>query len=284
MPCFMLILILITAVVMNGQTALFPDCKSGPLASFPICDQSLPVQQRAADLVSRMTVQEKADWLSNTVQSIPQLGLPAYQWWNEALHGVMYLKSHASDIPEATSFPSPLNLASTFNVNLIHRIANIISTEARAANNENITGLNFFTPNINLVRDPRWGRGQETPGEDPYVASQYVAAMVRGLQEGEDSRYLKIAATCKHFIAYDMDAWNGTTRWSFDAKVADIDLVETYLPPFEACFRDAHVASIMGSLNAINGIPACAHQFFFQTIARLNKYSFINRKIHIYSI
>ncbi|CAF0801355.1 unnamed protein product [Rotaria sordida] len=255
-------------IVTNAQTVLFPDCQSGPLKSFPICDQSLSVQQRAIDLVSRMTIEEKANWLINTVQPIPRLGLPSYQWWNEALHGVMYLKAHAIGVPEATSFPSPLNLASTFNLNLIHRIANIISTEARAANNENITGLNFFTPNINLVRDPRWGRGQETPGEDPFLASQYVSALVRGLQEGEDSRYLKIAATCKHFIAYDMDAWNGTSRWSFDAQVSDLDLVETYLPPFEACFRDAHVASIMGSLNAINGIPACAHRFFFQTIAR----------------
>ncbi|CAF1363822.1 unnamed protein product [Rotaria sordida] len=207
-------------IVTNAQTALFPDCQSGPLKSFPICDQSLSVQQRAIDLVSRMTIEEKADWLINTVQPIPRLGLPSYQWWNEALHGVMYLKAHAIGVPEATSFPSPLNLASTFNLNLIHRIANIISTEARAANNENITGLNFFTPNINLVRDPRWGRGQETPGEDPFLASQYVSALVRGLQEGEDSRYLKIAATCKHFIAYDMDAWNGTSRWSFDAQHA----------------------------------------------------------------
>ncbi|CAF3013227.1 unnamed protein product [Rotaria sp. Silwood2] len=268
MYCFVLILISISTAVANGQTALFPDCKSGPLKSFPICDQSLSVQQRATDLVSRMTIQEKANWLINTVQPIPRLGLPSYQWWNEALHGVMYLKAHAIGVPEATSFPSPLNLASTFNVNLIHRVANIISTEARAANNENITGLNFFTPNINLVRDPRWGRGQETPGEDPFLASQYVSALVRGLQEGEDSRYLKIAATCKHFIAYDMDAWNGASRWTFDAQVSDLDLVETYLPPFEACFRNAHVASIMGSLNAINGIPACANRFFFQTIAR----------------
>ena len=265
---FILILSLISPIAINGQTLLFPDCKSGPLASFPICNQSLSIQQRAADLVSRMTIEEKANWLSNTVQPVPRLGLPAYQWWNEALHGVMYLKAHDADVPEATSFPSPINLASTFNFDLIHRIATVISTEARAANNENITGLNFFTPNINLIRDPRWGRGQETPGEDPYLAMQYVSAMVRGLQEGEDSRYLKIAATCKHFLAYDLDAWKEASRWSFDAQVADIDLVETYLPPFEACFRDAHVASIMGSLNAINGIPACAHKFFLQTVAR----------------
>jgi beta-glucosidase-like glycosyl hydrolase len=159
----------------------------------------------------------------------------------------MYLKGH-NGFPEATSFPMALNLASTFNMNLVHQIAQIISTEARAASNANITGLDFFTPNVNIVRDPRWGRGQETPGEDPFLSSQYAYALVRGLQEGEDSRYLKIAATCKHYVAYDLDWWNGTRRISFDAKVADLDLVETFLPPFEMCIRDAHVASIMGSL------------------------------------
>jgi beta-D-xylosidase 4 len=108
-----------------------------------------------------MTIQEKANWLVNTVQSVPRLGLPPYQWWNEALHAVMYLKGHHG-FPEATSFPTALNLASTFNMNLVHQIAQIISREAHAASNANITGLDFFTPNVNIVRDPRWGRGQET--------------------------------------------------------------------------------------------------------------------------
>jgi beta-D-xylosidase 4 len=267
MSCYVFILIFITSAIADNQTNIFPDCKSGPLASFPICNQSVPVHQRAVDLISRMTIQEKANWLSNTVQPVPRLGLPSYQWWNEALHGVIYRKQH-NGFPEATSFPAPINLAATFNMNLVHQIANIISTEARAGSNANITGLDFFTPNINIVRDPRWGRGQETPGEDPFLASQYVYAMVRGLQEGEDTRYLKIAATCKHYLAYDLEFWNGTSRIYFDAKVDDLDLVETYLPPFETCMSDAHVASIMGSLNSINGIPACANQFFLQTIAR----------------
>jgi beta-D-xylosidase 4 len=266
MYSFVLILTFITLVVGENQTN-YPDCKSGPLASFPICDYSLPARQRAADLISRMTIEEKASWLINTVHPIPRLGLPAYQWWNEALHGVYLRLPHNATI-KATSFPAPINLAATFDVDLIHHVARNISTEARAANNENITGLDFFTPNINIVRDPRWGRGQETPGEDPFLTSQYVYALVRGLQEGEDSRYLKIAVTCKHYNAYDMELWNHTDRWHFDARVADQDLVETYLPPFETCIRDAKVASIMTSLNAINGVPACAHQFLLQTIAR----------------
>jgi beta-D-xylosidase 4 len=153
-------------------------------------------------------------------------------------------------------------------MSLVGAIGSVISTEARAANNENRVGLNFFTPNINIFRDPRWGRGQETPGEDPFLASQYAYAMVRALQGGDDGSYLKVAATCKHFDAYDLENWEGITRWHFDAKVSDQDLVETYLPPFESCIRDARAASIMCSFNSINGIPACAHQFLIQTIAR----------------
>ena len=267
MCCIALQLILVAAIVVNGQTGNFPDCKSGPLSSFPICDQSLPFRERAVDLVNRMTTHEKVEWLVDESNNIPRLGIPKYRWWSEALHGVMYW-TRETVLPAATSFPIPLNLAASFNMKLVDRVGSTISTEARAANNENQVGLNFFTPNINIVRDPRWGRGQETPGEDPFLASQYTYAMVRSLQGGDDERYLKVAATCKHFDAYDLENWNGVTRWYFDAKVSDQDLVETYLPPFESCIRDARAASIMCSFNAINGIPACANRFFLQTIAR----------------
>jgi beta-D-xylosidase 4 len=151
---------------------------------------------------------------------------------------------------------------------LIHRMASVISTEARAFNNEGRAGLNFFTPNINIFRDPRWGRGEETVGEDPFLGSQYAYAYVTGLQGGDDERYIKIAANCKHYIAYDLEKWNGTDRFHFNAIVSDQDLVETHLPPFEKCIRDARGAGIMCSYNAINGIPACANGFFLQTIAR----------------
>ncbi|CAF3398343.1 unnamed protein product [Rotaria socialis] len=162
----------------------------------------------------------------------------------------------------------PINLGATFNMKLVHDIASIISTEARAFNNEGQAGLTFFTPKINIFRDPRWGRGQETPGEDSFLTSQYVYALIQGLQRGDDERYLKIAANCKHFDAYDLENWNGTNRHHFDAKVTDQDLVETYLPSFKTCIQDAQVASIMCSYNSINGIPACAHQFLLETIAR----------------
>jgi beta-D-xylosidase 4 len=267
---YLFILCGLAFVPVNGQTGNFPDCKSGPLSKFPICDPSLPSHQRAADLVSRMTIAEKTTQMVNSAGAIPRLGLPQYQWVSEALHGVAFSwgVSFGGDLPAATSFPTPINLAATFNVSLVYDVASVISTEARAFNNEGRAGLTFFTPNINIFRDPRWGRGQETPGEDPFLVSQYVYALLRGLQGDNQERYLKIAAACKHFDAYDLEFWHGADRSYFDAKVSDQDLVETFLPPFETCIRDARVASIMCSLNAINGVPACANKFLLETIAR----------------
>jgi beta-D-xylosidase 4 len=268
--CVRLGLFLILVVTINAQNASYPDCKAGPLATFPICNQSLPSRERALDLVSRMNTTEKILQLVNTAVAIPRLGLPQYQWWSEALHGLGFSPGvwFYGDIKAATSFPLPINLGATFNMTLVHLMAEVISTEARAFNNHNLSGLVFFTPNINIFRDPRWGRGQETPGEDPFLTSQYTYALVTGLQRGDDERYLKIAADCKHYAAYDMDKWNGTDRVSFNAIVSDQDLVETYLPPFETCVRDAQVASIMCSYNAVNGVPSCANKFLLQTIAR----------------
>ena len=264
------ILVFALTIIVDGQTGNYPDCKSGPLSKFPICDLSLPSHQRAVDLVSRMTTAEKIVRMVNDGNSIPRLGLPRYQWWSEALHGVAYSPgvSFGGDLPAATSFPTIINLGATFNLDLVHRVANIISTEARVFNNEGRAGLSYFTPNINIFRDPRWGRGQETPGEDPFLASQYVYALVNGLQRGEDERYLKIAANCKHFDAYDLEGWHGIDRFHFNALVTDQDLVETFLPSFESCIRDARGASIMASFNSINGIPSCANPFLLQTIAR----------------
>jgi beta-D-xylosidase 4 len=265
-----LILFLTLVITINAQNASFPDCKSGPLSTFPICDQSLPSRQRAADLVSRLTTAEKISQLGNTAVAIPRLGLPEFQWWSEALHGIARSPgvSFGGDLPAATSFPMPINLGASFNMTLVHRMADVISTEARAFNNEGRAGLVFFTPNINIFRDPRWGRGQETPGEDPFLTSQYVYALITGLQNGDDERYLKIAADCKHYAAYDLEHWHGIDRHQFNAIVSDQDLFETYLPPFESCVRDAKVASIMCSYNAVNGIPSCANKFLLQTIAR----------------
>ena len=270
MMYFCLILLFSAMIPINTQNTSFPDCKLGPLSTYPICDSSLPSRQRAADLVSRLTTEEKIARLVSTSAAVPRLGLPSYQWWSEALHGVAGSPGvhFGGNLSAATSFPMPINLGATFNMSLVHRIATVISTEARAFSNDGRAGLNFFTPNINIFRDPRWGRGQETPGEDPFLTSEYVYSYINGLQRGDDDRYLKVAADCKHYAAYDMEHWNGTDRRQFDARVTDQDLIETYLAPFETCIRDAKVASIMCSFNAVNGIPACANRFLLQTIAR----------------
>lgn len=264
-----LVFLLTITVHIYGQNTSFPDCKAGPLETFPICNSALPSRERAADLVSRMNISEKISQMSTSASAIPRLGLPAYQWWTEALHGLSHHGiQYGGDLPAATSFPMIINIGATFNMTLVYHMASTISTEARAFNNEGRAGLNFFTPNVNVVRDPRWGRGDETVGEDPFLGAQYAYAYVTGLQGGNDERYIKAAANCKHYVAYDLERWNGTTRSHFNAIVSDQDIVETHLPTFESCVRYARGASIMCSYNAINGVPACANQFFLQTIAR----------------
>lgn len=268
---FRLLLLCIIFVTMYAQKMNFPDCEAGPLANYPICNASLPSKERAADLIGRMTTAEKITQSVDSAASITRLGLPKFEWWSEALHGLAYSPgvSFSGNITAATSFPVPINLAASFNMSLISYMGSVISTEARAFNNEGQAGLVFFTPELNLFRDPRWGRGEETPGEDPFLLSQYVYALVNSLQRGEDDRYLKIAANCKVFVAYDLENWNGTDRFHFDARISDQDLVETQFPAFETCIHDAQVASIMCGYNSINGIPGCANEFLLKTMARL---------------
>lgn len=169
----------------------------------------------------------------------------------------------------ATSFPQPITLGAAFDDPLVKAVASIISTEARAFSNAGRAGIDFFTPNINPFKDPRWGRGQETPGEDPFHTSQYVVNLIDGLQGGIDPKpYFKVIADCKHYAAYDLEDWNGNVRFSFDAKVTLQDLSEYYLPPFQSCVRDAKVASVMCSYNSVNGVPSCANSYLLQTILR----------------
>lgn len=160
-------------------------------------------------------------------------------------------------------------MSAAFDDELIKEVANVISTEARAFNNVGRAGLDFWTPNINPFKDPRWGRGQETPGEDPFHISQYVYNLIQGLQGGIDPKpYLKVVADCKHFAAYDLDNWEGVQRYGFNAVVPQQDLSEYYLPPFQSCVRDAKVASVMCSYNAVNGVPSCASPFLLQSVLR----------------
>ncbi len=186
---------------------------------------------------------------------IPRLDIPPYEWWNEALHGVARAGA-------ATVFPQAIGLAATFDPNLMHEVATVISDEARAKHHEferrgqrlRYQGLNFWSPNINIFRDPRWGRGQETYGEDPYLTSRMGVAFVTGLQ-GDDPRYVKVDATAKHYAVHSGPE---ATRHFFDVHPSERDLYETYLPAFRALVQEGHVNSVMGAYNRVNGESASA--------------------------
>ncbi|KAL4768431.1 Exo-1,4-beta-xylosidase bxlB [Aspergillus nidulans var. acristatus] len=249
----------------------YPDCTTGPLSELPICDTSLSPLERAKSLVSALTLEEKINNTGHEAAGSSRLGLPAYNWWNEALHGVAEKHGvsfeESGDFSYATSFPAPIVLGAAFNDALIRRVAEVISTEARAFSNSDHAGIDYWTPNVNPFKDPRWGRGQETPGEDPLHCSRYVKEFVGGLQ-GDDPEKPKVVATCKHLAAYDLEGWGGISRFEFDAKVSTVDLLEYYLPPFKTCAIDASVGAFMCSYNALNGIPACADRYLLQTVLR----------------
>lgn len=227
-------------------------------------NESLPVKFRVSDLVSRLTLEEKAGQMIYNSPAISRLGIPEYNWWNEGLHGVA-----RSGV--ATIFPQAIGMAATFNDNLINQVAAAVSDEARAMYNVasaknyrlRYEGLTFWTPNINIFRDPRWGRGQETYGEDPYLTSKMGVAFVKGLQ-GKDPKYLKIAACAKHFAVHSGPE---RLRHEFNAKVSLKDLYETYLPAFHALV-DAKVEAVMCAYNRTNDEPCCANTFLLQDVLR----------------
>ncbi|SMQ50067.1 unnamed protein product [Zymoseptoria tritici ST99CH_1A5] len=248
----------------------FPDCQNGPLKNNTVCDFTADPLTRATALIAAFTIEEKINNTGSTAPGVPRLGLPAYTWWQEALHGVAQSPgvnfSDSGDFRYATSFPQPILMGAAFDDDLIKDVATVISTEARAFNNDARSGLDYWTPNINPFKDSRWGRGQETPGEDPYHLSSYVKSLIAGLQG--DGKYKKVVATCKHFVAYDLETWNGNFRYQFDPHVGSQELVEYYMPPFQACARDANVGAFMCSYNSLNGIPTCADPYLLQTILR----------------
>jgi len=244
--------ILITAVfscflVMLAQSQTIYDSKD-----LRFLNSDLPLQVRVDDLVSRLTIEEKVLQLQHTAPAVERLGIPRYNWWNECLHGVA-----RNGI--ATVFPQAIGMAATFNPELILQEADVISTEGRAKYYEAISkgqheiyqGLTFWSPNINIFRDPRWGRGQETYGEDPFLTSRIGVAFVKGLQ-GNDPDYLKVVATAKHFAVHSGPE---SQRHRFDAWVSETDFHETYLPAFEALVTEAKVYSVMSSYNRLFGTP-----------------------------
>ncbi len=212
---------------------------------FPFQNISLSIEERVTDLVSRMTLKEKADQLLYTAPAIPRLGIPAYNWWNEALHGV-------ARAGYATVFPQSITIANSWDEGLMFNVANAISDEARAKYHEFqrrgktgiYQGLTFWSPNINIFRDPRWGRGHETYGEDPFLTGRMGYEFVKGMQ-GDDPKYLKTVATAKHYAVHSGPE---PLRHSFNAKVSEVDLRETYLPAFSTLVVDGRSIFSYGSI------------------------------------
>ena len=229
-------------------------------ANLPYMNPQLSPEQRATDLVHRMTLAEKATQMQNNSAAVPRLNVPAYQWWSEALHGVIN--------QGVTEYPEPVGLAATFDAPGIHTMAAQIGIEGRIKHVQNqreghtgiMGGLDFWSPNLNIFRDPRWGRGQETYGEDPFLTGRMGVAYVTGLQGDNPTYYLAIA-TPKHF---DVHSGPEPTRHFADVDVSKHDEVDTYEPAFRAAVVDGKAGSVMCAYNAINGEPACANQYLLQ--------------------
>jgi beta-glucosidase len=221
---------------------------------------ALTAEQRAADLVHRMKVEEKVSQLVNQSRAVPRLNIPAYDWWSEALHGVQR--------PGVTEFPEPIGLAATFDPDTIHRMAVVIGNEGRIKHvqamrdgHSNVfEGLDFWAPNLNIFRDPRWGRGQETYGEDPFLSARMGVAFVTGMQ-GDDPKYYRVISTPKHYAVHSGPE---PTRHTADVKVSKHDELDTYLPAFRAAVTEGKAGSVMCAYNSINGQPACANEFLLQ--------------------
>jgi beta-glucosidase len=242
---FVLALIVIRAAAQTAAGAIY-------------LDPSQPINLRVDDLIRRMTLEQKASQLVNQARAIPDLQVPGYDWWSEALHGV-------ANAGTATVFPEPIGLAATFDDPLIHDMAIVIGTEARAKHNQAVKagrrdimeGLDFWSPNINIFRDPRWGRGQETYGEDPFLTGRMGVAFVTGLQ-GDDPKYFRVISTPKHFAVHSGPE---PSRHSIDVQVSKHDMEDTYLPAFRAAVTEGKAESVMCAYNRINGEPGCANTF-----------------------
>nr|GMD52130.1 probable beta-D-xylosidase 7 [Ipomoea batatas] len=254
------------------------DSSNALTSSYPFCNSSLSIPERVGDLVSRLTLEEKISQLVNSAAAIPRLNVSAHEWWSEALHGV---SRHGRGIRfngtvhAATMFPQTILSAASFDERLWYRIGQAIGREARAMYNAGqAMGMTYWAPNINIIRDPRWGRSQETAGEDPPMVGKYGVAYVRGIQgdsfEGGalKDHHLQASACCKHFVAQDLDNWHNVTRYVFDAKVGEQDMADSFMPPFKRCVEEGKASSIMCAYNLVNGVPNCANYDLLTKTAR----------------
>ena len=260
---FRLLVLFVLVFVLDGLNA-----QESPKPAY--LNTSLSAEQRAADLVHRMTVEEKVSQLVNQSRAIPRLNVPDYDWWSEALHGV-------ANNSGVTTYPEPVGLAATFDTDAIHQMAIATSIEARIkyvegmkdGHSDIFQGLDFWAPNVNIFRDPRWGRGQETYGEDPFLSARMGVAFVTGMQ-GDDPKYYRVISTPKHYAVHSGPE---STRHKADVAVSKHDELDTYLPAFRAAVTEGKAGSVMCAYNSINGQPACVNEFLLQNQLR-NKWKF----------
>jgi beta-glucosidase len=262
----LIFLVLVTiSACQDGKEQKMKTTERPETFDYPFWNHNLSMDERIEDLVSRLTLEEKVSQMLYNSPAIERLGIPEYNWWNECLHGV-------ARNGRATVFPQAIALGATFDDELLYRVATAISDEARAKFNESVSignrgryaGLTFWSPNVNIFRDPRWGRGQETYGEDPYLTSRLGVAFVKGLQ-GDHPRYLKAAACAKHYVVHSGPE---ALRHEFDAVPPKKDFTETYMPAFKALVQEANVEAVMGAYNRTFGEPCCGSPYLLQDILR----------------
>eukprot|EP00760_Papus_ankaliazontas_P031037 PhM_4_TR5169/c3_g1_i1/m.79927 len=248
-------------------------CQTDAFKSMIFCNVSKTLDERVNNVISLLSLQDKVNLLGYMAQYAFGAGISPYVWWGEALHGVAFSPSvtFSGALQNATSFAQVGLTGATFDADLFARIGKAVGREGRVFNNNNQAGLTFWTPNVNIFRDPRWGRGQETPGEDPLLTSTYAKSFVSAFQySSEDPNRLVASACCKHYAAYSLESWGGVDRHSFNAIVTEQDFTDTYTPAFEACaHKDAGGASsFMCSYNAVSGVPSCANKYILTDLAR----------------
>ncbi|XP_051218388.1 probable beta-D-xylosidase 6 [Lolium perenne] len=271
-PHFILLMLTVAGAGAATSPNAYP-CASAAANSYPFCNASLSFPARARALVSLLTLDEKIAQLSNTAAGAPRLGVPPYEWWSESLHGLADngpgVNFSSGPVARATMFPQVILSAASFNRSLWRAVAEAVAVEARAMHNAGQAGLTYWAPNINVFRDPRWGRGQETPGEDPAVIAAYSVEYVKGFQgeygDAKEGRMM-LSACCKHYVAYDLEKWETFTRYTFNAKVNAQDFEDTYEPPFKSCIQEGRASCLMCSYNQVNGVPACARKDLLQKI------------------
>ena len=258
---FFAVMILVIGVLVTGSNVAKAQQQTASVEDMPYMDSSLPVELRVTDLISRMTLEEKASQLVNQSRAISRLEIPAYDWWSEALHGVGFAGV-------ATVFPQAIGMGATWDTPLLHEVATVISTEGRAKHHEAVRqgrrdifeGLSFWSPNINIFRDPRWGRGQETYGEDPYLTGRMGIAFVTGMQ-GDDPKYYRVIATPKHYAVHSGPE---PQRHFIDVDVSKHDMEDTYLPAFRAAVTEGNAGSVMCVYNASEGYSGLRQHFSAQ--------------------